>query len=728
MALQGLFFLCNLTLFKNIDMNRDWVNELLHEFQTPFQNSVLVFSLILLIILLAPVLLKRLKVPGIIGLIISGTIIGPHGLHFIEQNSAVNLFSTIGLLYIMFIAGLELDMGEFRKTKRKSIVFGFLTFILPISVGLPVCFYLLDYNFDASLLTASMFATHTLIAYPIVSRLGISKNEAVGVTVGGTILTDTAVLLILAFISGSAAGGSMQQLWIRLGVSFAIFLVIVVFIIPRIAAWFFKRMEDEKNAHFIFVLSIVFICAFIAELAGLEPIIGAFGAGLTLNRLIPHTSPLMNRVEFVGNSLFIPFFLISVGMLIDVRVLLQGPQALIVASVLTIVALTGKWLAAWITSIIFKYTKVQRNLIFGLSSSHAAATLAVILVGFNLGIIDENILNGTIILILVTCMLASFITEDSGKQLVLQHDDEEPELQIKRVQRILVPISNPLTMERLIDFAIIIKESKDRSPIVGLTIVDDDEKAQGKILQSKKMLESAIIHAAASDQKIEITATIDHNVTSGIKRVAKETFSTDIIMGWPTKGKLVDLIFGRTFDSVVNQTYQTVFITRFMLPLNVHQSMHLLCPQLVEKEYGFHKWISGVLRTAAILNLKIFIHATRETFNEIEAFVGKRKVTVHIELRECQDISDLAKFKRMLHARDIILLISARKGSLSHTAFLDILPGKMIKTFVDNSLIFVYPEIISSETLSSFTQEAESGLLEKGLDMLRGAKNIFKRN
>lgn len=704
------------------------IDDLLHEFQTPFQNSVLVFSLILLIILLAPVLLKRLRIPGIIGLIISGTIIGPHGLHIIEQNSAVNLFSTIGLLYIMFIAGLELDMGEFRKTKSKSIVFGFLTFILPISIGLPVCYYLLEYNFNASLLTASMFATHTLIAYPIVSRLGISKNEAVAVTVGGTILTDTAVLVILAFISGSVAGGSLQELWIRLGVSFVIFLVIVVFVIPRIAAWFFKRLEDEKNAHFIFVLFIVFICAFIAELAGLEPIIGAFGAGLTLNRLIPHTSQLMNRIEFVGNSLFIPFFLISVGMLIDVTVLMQGPQALIVASVLTIVALTGKWIAAWITSIIFKYTKVQRKLIFGLSSAHAAATLAVILVGFNLGIIDENILNGTIILILVTCMVASFITEAAGKQLVLQLNEEEPEFEKEKIQRILVPISNPLTMERLIDFAITIKESKAQSPIVGLTIVGDDEKAQGKILQAKKMLEKAILHAAAVDQKIEITATIDQNVTNGIKRVAKESFITDIIMGWPTKTKLVDLIFGKTFESVVNQTYQTVFITRFTLPLNVHQSMRLLCPHLVEKEHGFFKWIGEVLRTAAILNLKTYIHSTQETYNEIEEFVKKHKVTVPFEFKECRDISDLSKFKSMVHANDIIVLVSARKGQLSHTPFLDVLPGKMIKTFQDNSVIFVYPEIESSEPLLSFTQEAESGLLEKGLDMLRGAKGIFKKN
>ena len=706
----------------------DFLQEMLREFQTPFTNSVLVFSLILLIILLAPVILKRLRIPGIIGLIISGTVIGPHGLYLIEQNSAVQLFSTIGLLYIMFIAGLELDLGEFRKNKNKSIAFGFLTFIIPISIGFPVCYYLLDYEFNGSLLTASMFATHTLIAYPIVSRLGISKNEAVAITVGGTIFTDTAVLVILAVISGSAAGGLTHELWIRLGVSIIVFLIIVVFIIPWIAAWFFKRLEDEKNAHFIFVLSMVFLCAFIAELSGLEPIIGAFAAGLTLNRLIPHTSSLMNRIEFVGNSLFIPFFLISVGMLIDIRVLTNGPQALVVAAALTTVALTGKWLAARLTAIIFNYTSVQRKLIFGLSSAHAAATLAVILVGFNLGIIDENILNGTIILILVTCLVASFVTEDAGKKIVLQLDTEESEQGADTGQRILVPISNPVTMERLIDFAITIKDTKNNAPIVGLTIVEDDDKAQGKILQARKMLEKAITHAAAADQKIEITATIDQNITNGIKRVARETFVTDIVMGWPAKSKLADIIFGKTFDSVVNQTYQTVFITRFMLPLNVHRALRLLCPHLVEREHGFYKWIEEVLRIATRLSLKTHVHSTHETFVEIETRVRKQKKTAPLEFNECNDISDLLRLRKDIHPNDFIVLVSSRKGSLSYTPFLDILPRKMVKIFQGSSLIFIYPEIESIDTLSSYTQEPDSGLLEKGLDLLKGARGLFKKD
>ncbi|MEG0850665.1 MAG: cation:proton antiporter, partial [Flavobacterium sp.] len=405
----------------------EFFKHFLQEFELPLSNPVLIFSLILFIILLSPILLKKINIPGIIGLIISGVIIGPHGLNILAKNSAIDLFSTIGLLYIMFIAGLELDMNEFKANRNKSLLFGFFTFILPLSVGFPVCFYLLKYDFNASFLTASMFATHTLVAYPIVSKLGIAKNQAVAITVGGTILTDTAVLIILAVIMGSAQGSLNQAFWIKLGVSLAIFSAIMFLVIPRIAKWFFKKLESEKHAHYIFVLSVVFFAAFLAEVAGVEPIIGAFVAGLALNPLIPHSSALMNRIEFIGNSLFIPFFLISVGMLVDISVILSGPTALIVAATLSVVAIFGKWIAAFFTQIVFKYTKTERQLIFGLSSAHAAATLAVILVGFKAKILDENILNGTIILILITCIVASFATEKAAKKIAICEEEVSTE-------------------------------------------------------------------------------------------------------------------------------------------------------------------------------------------------------------------------------------------------------------------------------------------------------------
>ena len=337
------------------------INKLVHEFQLPLENPVLVFSMILFIILLSPLLFKRINIPGIIVLIISGILIGPHGFNLLGESLFVDVFSTIGLLYIMFIAGLELDLNEFKAHRNKSLVFGFFTFTIPIAIGFPVCYFILGYDFNASFLTASMFATHTLITYPLVSKLGISKNQAVAITVGGTILTDTAVLIILAVILGSHNGGLSSEFWIKLGISLTLFSAFMFVVIPRIAKWFFRKLESEKHSHYIFVLCVVFFAAFLAEIAGVEPIIGAFLAGLALNRLIPHSSALMNRIEFMGNSLFIPFFLISVGMIVDISVITSGPMALIVAGTLSVVAICGKWLAAFITQKWFKYSGFQNR-------------------------------------------------------------------------------------------------------------------------------------------------------------------------------------------------------------------------------------------------------------------------------------------------------------------------------------------------------------------------------
>ncbi|HMW67249.1 MAG TPA: cation:proton antiporter, partial [Chitinophagaceae bacterium] len=541
----------------------DFFQQFIHEFQLPLKNPVLIFSLILFIILLSPILLKRLNIPGIIGLIISGVIIGPHGLNILAKNSAVDLFSTIGLLYIMFIAGLELDMNEFKANRNKSIVFGFFTFIIPLAIGFPVCYYLLKYNFDASFLTASMFATHTLVAYPIVSKLGISKNQAVAITVGGTILTDTAVLIILAVIMGKSQGTLNQEFWVQLGVSLTIFSIIMFLIIPKIAKWFFRKLESEKHSHYIFVLSVVFFAAFLAEVAGVEAIIGAFVAGLALNKLIPHSSALMNRIEFIGNALFIPFFLISVGMLVDISVLFSGPMAWIIAITLSVVAILGKWMAAKMTQLVFRYSKAQGKLIFGLSGAHAAATLAVILVGYEAKILDENILNGTIILILITCIVASLATEKAAKKIILETEEDPAALlqadHIKN-EHILIPIANIENLEKLLELSIFIKDKKSVNPISVLSVVSNNEEAELKIVNARNKLESFVKTASAAETKINIITTIDHNAISGISRISREIMADLIIREWPAKTGFLDKLVGETVDSVLTSTEKNTFI------------------------------------------------------------------------------------------------------------------------------------------------------------------------
>ncbi|WP_017730704.1 cation:proton antiporter [Nafulsella turpanensis] len=681
-----------------------FLEQLNHEFHRPFENSVLIFCIILLIILLAPILLRKIRIPGIIGLIVSGIIIGPHGLNMIEQNAAVDLFSTIGLLYIMFIAGLELDLKEFSKNKHKSVIFGFLTFIFPLAIGLPVCMYLLGYGFMTSLLTASMFATHTLVTYPIVSRLGVSKNEAVAITVGGTILTDTAVLIILAVVTGAVEGGLTSELWIRLGISFFAFVAFVVLVIPAVSGWFFRHWEDEKHAHYIYVLTIVFFCAFIAEIAGLEPILGAFAAGLVLNKFIPHTSPLMNRIEFVGNSLFIPFFLISVGMLVNIDVLMQGPSALIVAAALTIVSLFGKWIASYLIALFMKYSKAQRNVIFGLSSAHAAATLAVILVGYRIGIIDENILNGTVILILITCLVASFVTESAGKSMALVEDRKDPTTSQNHEEKILVPISNPDTMERLVDFALTIKNPVYDTPIYGLAVVQDDEKAQVKLSESRKILEKAIAHASSSDQQIEVITTIDQNVCDGIRRVSKEVAATDIILGSSSKVAFSDRFFGGFIHTLLNSTHQEVLVYNPSMALNLHQNVRLICPPHSEKEFGFHSWLEKIMRLAGALTVDIYIYSSKTSYDNINNFIRENKLSNEVKHKDFNEIEDFLVLAKDFKKQDIIVVVSPRKGSLSYNSVLDMVPIKLNKHLAAYSYIVVYPKVEESKHLSEISQ------------------------
>ncbi len=713
----------------------EYFNHLAEEFELPLQNPVLVFSLILLIILMAPILLKRLNIPGIIGLIISGVVIGPYGFNLLEDNFAIKLFSTIGLLYIMFIAGLELDLNEFKAHKNKSLVFGFFTFIIPISIGFPVCYYFLDYDFNASFLTASMFATHTLVAYPIVSKLGVAKNQAVAITVGGTILTDTAVLIILAVIIGNSQGSLDQSFWIRLIISLIIFSVIMFFLMPRIAKWFFKKLESEKHMHYIFVLSVVFFSAFLAEVAGIEPIIGAFVAGLALNPLIPHSSALMNRIEFIGNSLFIPFFLISVGMLVDVSVILSGPMAIIIALTLSVVAIFGKWIAAFLTQRIFKYSSAQRQIIFGLSGAHAAATLAVILVGYQAGILDENILNGTIILILITCIVASFAAEKAAKKIVLSEENDISVDELKNQtyynEQILIPVANLALVENLLDFALIIKDKNSTNPVTLLSVVPNNNEAELNILKYRKELEKFILQGSASESSVSTITTIDHNPASGIARAAKEIMADFVIIGWPQKTGFIDKIFGEKTDSIINNVDKGLVLCRFVRPLIEKKKLVFICPPFTEKETGFATIVQKVFRISQEYSIPVVLYSENKTHEAILQIMKALKLNGKVTFKPFSYWEDFLVITKDISPSDLIIFIASRRGSISYAPHLERIPDKFERYLSQNNLIVVYPQEnvsgISIDEYENFSPDP----INKGIEAIgqigKGIGSIFKK-
>lgn len=391
-----------------------------HIFARPLTSPVSIFLVALLLILTAKVICHYSKIPKIIGLIVAGIIVGPHALNILNQNLAVTIFATTGLLYIMFSAGLELEMKEFKLQKRKSILFGALTFLIPFGMGFPVFYYLFNYEMSASILIAIMFSTHTLIAYPMVSKKGYAKRQAVAIAIGGTIITDTVVLLILALVTGLHQEGSGVLILATLLLGFIGFSLVAFLLVPYIAKTFFYLLARKKSFHYTFVLMVVFLLAVLAEMIGVDAIIGAFFAGLALNRFVAKKKRLKAEIHFIGETLFIPVFLISVGMIVDLNVLLDLHNVLMITTTLIFVALLSKWLAAKLTQSILKLTPLDGCLIFGLSSSHAAATLAIILVGYKAGILDLPILNSTILLILVSCLTASIVTARTLNQLKKQ--------------------------------------------------------------------------------------------------------------------------------------------------------------------------------------------------------------------------------------------------------------------------------------------------------------------
>ncbi|NIG53489.1 cation:proton antiporter [Chitinophaga sp. Cy-1792] len=707
---------------------------LLMKISLPLKDPVPIFSLVLFIILLAPIILRKFRIPSIIGLIIAGMLIGDHGFQLVEKDS-IKLFGNAGLLYIMFLAGLELDMNDFRKNRYRSMVFGGFTFFIPLIMGFLVCTYLLQFNFMATLLVSSMFATHTLVAYPLASRLGITKNEAVTVAVGGTIITDTAVLLILAVITGAQAGNLNTEFWVRLSVSLLIFAVIILWVFPMLGRWFFKKIKDDKTSHFIFVLALVFAAAFLAELAGVEGIIGAFLAGLALNQLIPHTSPLMNRIEFVGNAIFIPFFLISVGMLVDLRVLLKGPEALIIAGALTGMALSSKWLAAWFTQLVFGYSNTQRNVIFGLSSAHAAATIAVILIGFNMHIVDENVLNGTVILILCTCLVGSFVTENAGRKLAIQEASEKPELP-DQPERILIPVANPERIESLLDFAVMIKDPHAATPIYPLAIVQDNPAAKESIHASNKMMEKAVIHAAATESQLQVVTRIDLNISDGISRAAKELMVSDVILGWTDKTSATDRFlgsfFGSTLDNVLQSVWETIYVCSFQYPLNTTKKMVLALPKNAEYEIGFLHYLQKMLMLAKQSGAKLVVFCAESTQSVIDGFIVKTKVSIDITYKSNEGIENSQALTKEVTKNDLIVIVTARKGSLSYNASMESIPGKISRHFKDNNAILLYPEQTAIDYVEAGIQPEDLTLapIQEQLANLsklgKAVKRIFK--
>lgn len=667
--------------------------------ELPLTDPVLKFLLILVIILSAPLLLNKLKIPHLLGLIIAGAIIGPNGLNLVLRDSSIILSGTAGLLYIMFLAGLEIDMGDFKKNSGRSFVFGMYTFLIPMALGIVAGLYVLHFSMETSILLASMFASHTLIAYPIISKLGITKDKSVTITVGGTMITDMLALLVLTVIVGMATGVIGEHFWTRLSISIVIFVLFVVIAFPIAGRWFFKHVQDSIS-QYIFVLVMVFLGAYLAELAGIESIIGSFLAGLSLNRLIPRSSPLMHRVEFIGNSIFIPFFLIGVGMLIDYRAFFTSFDTIKVGIVMIIVATIAKYAAAWLTQKTFRMSVDQRRIIFGLSNAQAAATLAAVMVGYNvilgqtpegepIRLLNESVLNGTILMILVTCTMASFSVQRGAHNLAATASSETDETGDHK-ERILIPLSNEDTAEELVNLSLATKSKKNTHHLYALNILDNKVSGDDQQLKkSRRLLENAALTAAATDTHLQELQRYDLNVTNAILSVILEHRITDLVLGLHKEKGIPSSFLGRITEGILDYSDVTTLIYKPAQPLSTMKRHLVVIPVQAEKEAGFPQWVARVWNVIQNTGAKAIFYGSSDTLGRLKTLLGKRGG--EMEFTEFSDWEDFLIVFRDVHKDDNLWIVMSRHNGISFNPSMNRIPGYLNKYFQQNSFILVYP-------------------------------------
>ena len=690
----------------------------------PITDPTWIFFLVLMIILFAPILLGRLRIPHIIGMILAGVAIGKYGFNILERDSSFELFGKVGIYYIMFLAGLEMDLENLKKNIGRALVFGVLTFIIPFAIGMAVGMYVLNFSIGASLLLSCILASHTLVAYPIVGRYGLSSKASVSISIGGTMFALTVALFALAGVSGMFKGELDSSSWILFMLKCIVYCVFVFMVFPRFARWFFRTYEDNVM-QYIFVLSLVFLSAALAELAGLEGIFGAFLAGLVLNRLIPHVSPLMNRTEFVGNALFIPYFLIGVGMLINLGALFSGWNTIKVVLVMVLVATFTKWLAAWLTQKIYHMSVAARQMMFGLSNAHAAGALAMVMVGTKIEIapgeflMNEDMLNGVVIMILISCIISSVITEHAARTMALSETNDDMEsLKKKEEERMLVAISNPETVESLVNMALMMREPKSKRELLGVTVAVeyDEAKKQGKLAEQRRNLERAARIASAVDVPMKTRCRLSTNIVSGILHTVSEMNASEIVLGLHRKHGLLDSFLGNFTQSLLNGTHRQLMIVKSLVPANVMRRIVVAVPPNAEYEAGFYKWVERIARIGVQLGCRVHFWGHTDTLPRIKGFIHKFYDGVRTEYTVLDDWNDLLLLTGHINYDHLLVIVSARKGSISYQSSFEELPNQITRYFSDNSLMLVYPDQLGDPldgmTFSSPRSQSENRIYD----------------
>ncbi|MBN2726892.1 cation:proton antiporter [Candidatus Mcinerneyibacteriota bacterium] len=684
-------------------------------FSIEVHDPILLFAIIMALSLLAPRLALKARIPSIIGLIAAGVIFGPHVLGILPEHELIEALSEVGLLYIMFISGLEIDLHQLNKHFHHSLIFGLLTFSIPLLMGTTSAMALLSLSLTASLLLASMFSSHTLVTYPIASRFGLSKTPSTTSSIGATVVTDLLAFIILAVISSSYHKEISLAFWIHLIAAIILYVSLMVWLIPKIGRWYFKNISQDNNVDFIFIFTVFFFCAYGARLAGLEPIIGAFIAGLTLNALIPENSLLMNRISFVGETLFIPFFLISVGMLVNISLLFSDLKTWSVIAFMVIIALASKFIAAIFTSKLLKYSRLESFYIFGLTVNQAAATLAAVLIGYQIGLFDDAIVTGTIVMIGVTCFVGAVVTEKTGRRLVLE-EEKRPFAILEKPQRISVLVSSPESADQLIYFAMLIRRKSSHEPIFPLNVVEGAGDIEEKVAKAEKLLSGATVHALSSEIPVNPIVRVDTNFVNAVKRAVSEIRISTVIMEGKTKKNIFAPYISKKINALLMSFSQMLIVLRSVSHFHTVKRLLVVIPPLVENQNGLEAPMTSVKQLAGQLSAGIVLvgeeNSVARVFSYMESIQPSAKVE-RLVLPRWDDL--LSLLEKEEKEGDMLALFNARPGQIAWRPALNRLPQTLISRFTRlNLALFYAPTYIehdyrnlfaSRNLLSLFTPE-----------------------
>ena len=686
----------------------------------PITSPTIIFCVVLLIILFAPIIMGKLRIPHIIGMVLAGILIGKYGLNILERDSSFELFGKVGLLYIMFLAGLEMDLESVKRNSNRFLIFGLLTCLVPLALTYVMSLWLLGYSQTASFLLGCIMASNTLIAYPIISRYGLGRDSSVMLSVGSSMISLFLALLMLAALAASYGEDVGVIFWLLFIVKFAIFCGVSIWLIPILARYFLRRYSDAIM-QFIFVLAVMFLSAAASEAIGVEGIVGAFISGLILNRYIPHVSPLMNRIEFIGNALFIPYFLIGVGMLINVRTLFEGPHMLWIVFLIAFFGTFGKAVAAYLSSLLFRLPKSAGHMMFGLTCAHAAGAIAMVMVGMRLEVspgvylVNDEMLNGVVIMILITCIISTFMTEKAAQDIVIANSQQPTANNHHDNEKILLCVKYPEIAPQLLELAIMMRSQSQNSGIVALNVVYDDDKSAQNRDNGLRLLEQLQQRAAASDINMQTQVRLATNIANGIKHAFREVSGSEIIMGMHVHTEINPKFWGDFIQSLYNGLNRQIVLTRFVQPLNTLRRIQVVVPSRAEFEPGFYRWLERLGRMATNLDCRIQFHGRNESLELIRTYLVNHFDSVRAEYTYMAHWNELPKLAETIHDDHMFVVITARKGTISYKNALERLPNELMQHFSGKNLMIIFPDQYGeakdeSMTFTSAQHQEESSI------------------